>query len=207
MGQDTQFVVWDTARLCSLLPVASGGKMHKGDSRGWGLHSPEAHSSAGLAAGLEGLIGCGPEASSNRHSHHFVYASQSSTNKSSTKWDRNCLTFKIPSQKLEPHFFFKKFYLLFNWRIIAFQNYAVFCQTSTWISHHNLTSDNLCWSKSSSKFSSHNSVELCPNLKGGDTDLSKNLQPCFEITTLYFCRGRKINTRCLRNLPKVIELS
>ena len=85
MGQDTQFVVWDMARLCSLLPVASGGKMHKGDSRGWGLHSSEAHSSAGLAAGLGGLIGCGPEASSNRHSHHFVYASQSSTNKSSTK--------------------------------------------------------------------------------------------------------------------------
>ena len=26
-------------------------------------------------------------------------------------------------------------YLFFNWRVIALQNFAVFCQTSTWISH------------------------------------------------------------------------
>ena len=26
-------------------------------------------------------------------------------------------------------------YLFFNWRIIALQNFVVFCQTSTWISH------------------------------------------------------------------------
>ena len=34
--------------------------------------------------------------------------------------------------------FFKKFIifkLIFYWRIIALQNFAVFCQTSTWISH------------------------------------------------------------------------
>ena len=30
-------------------------------------------------------------------------------------------------------FFFK--HLFFNWRIIALQNFVVFCQTSTWISH------------------------------------------------------------------------
>ena len=30
---------------------------------------------------------------------------------------------------------FKKINLFFNWRVIAFQNFAVFCQTSTWISH------------------------------------------------------------------------
>ena len=28
-----------------------------------------------------------------------------------------------------------KINLFFNWRIIALQNFAVFCQTSTWISH------------------------------------------------------------------------
>ena len=28
-----------------------------------------------------------------------------------------------------------KFYLFFNWRIIALQNFVVFCQTSTWINH------------------------------------------------------------------------
>ena len=32
-------------------------------------------------------------------------------------------------------FAFKKNSLFFNWRIIALQNFAVFCQTSTWISH------------------------------------------------------------------------
>ena len=33
---------------------------------------------------------------------------------------------------------FKRLYLFnyfFNWKIIALQNFAVFCQTSTWISH------------------------------------------------------------------------
>ena len=30
---------------------------------------------------------------------------------------------------------FKKWIYFFNWRIIALQNFAVFCQTSTWISH------------------------------------------------------------------------
>ena len=30
---------------------------------------------------------------------------------------------------------FKNIYLFFNWRIIALQNWVVFCQTSTWISH------------------------------------------------------------------------
>ena len=30
---------------------------------------------------------------------------------------------------------FKNFYLFFSWRIIALQNFVVFCQTSTWISH------------------------------------------------------------------------
>jgi len=30
---------------------------------------------------------------------------------------------------------FSKFYLIFNWKIIALQNFVVFCQTSTWISH------------------------------------------------------------------------
>jgi len=37
-----------------------------------------------------------------------------------------------------PHSFFYKFlnfYLFFNWRIIALQNFVVFCQTSSWISH------------------------------------------------------------------------
>ena len=28
-----------------------------------------------------------------------------------------------------------KIYLFFNWRIIALQNFVVFCQTSAWISH------------------------------------------------------------------------
>ena len=32
-------------------------------------------------------------------------------------------------------FIFKVFYLYFNWRIITLQNFVVFCQTSTWISH------------------------------------------------------------------------
>ena len=34
-------------------------------------------------------------------------------------------------------FFFKffKMYLFFNWRIIASQNFVIFCQTSIWISH------------------------------------------------------------------------
>ena len=32
-------------------------------------------------------------------------------------------------------YLFLKFYLFFNWRIIALQNFAVFCQTSIWISH------------------------------------------------------------------------
>ena len=32
-------------------------------------------------------------------------------------------------------FLFKKIYLFFNWRIIALQNFVVFCQTSTWICH------------------------------------------------------------------------
>ena len=42
-----------------------------------------------------------------------------------------------PSSVLHGSFciFLKKFYLFFNWRIIALQNFAVFCQTSTWISH------------------------------------------------------------------------
>ena len=31
--------------------------------------------------------------------------------------------------------FFFLMYLFFNWRIIALQNFVVFCQTSTWISH------------------------------------------------------------------------
>ena len=31
--------------------------------------------------------------------------------------------------------FLKKFYLFFNWRIIALQNFVVFYQTSRWISH------------------------------------------------------------------------
>ena len=30
---------------------------------------------------------------------------------------------------------FKIFYLFFSWRIVALQNFVVFCQTSTWISH------------------------------------------------------------------------
>ena len=30
---------------------------------------------------------------------------------------------------------FKNKYLFFNWRIIALQNFVVFCQTSSWISH------------------------------------------------------------------------
>ena len=30
---------------------------------------------------------------------------------------------------------FISIYLFFNWRIIALQNFVVFCQTSTWISH------------------------------------------------------------------------
>ena len=32
-------------------------------------------------------------------------------------------------------FFFFLIYLFFNWRITALQNFVVFCQTSTWISH------------------------------------------------------------------------
>ena len=32
-------------------------------------------------------------------------------------------------------FFFIFFSFIFYWRIIALQNFAVFCQTSTWISH------------------------------------------------------------------------
>ena len=31
--------------------------------------------------------------------------------------------------------FFPPIYLFFNWKIIALQNFVVFCQTSTWISH------------------------------------------------------------------------
>ena len=31
--------------------------------------------------------------------------------------------------------FFKKISLFFNWRMIALQNFVVFCQTLTWISH------------------------------------------------------------------------
>ena len=31
--------------------------------------------------------------------------------------------------------FFFLIYLFFSWRIIALQNFVVFCQTSTWISH------------------------------------------------------------------------
>ena len=31
--------------------------------------------------------------------------------------------------------FFFLIYLFFNWRIIALQNFVVFCQTSTWVSH------------------------------------------------------------------------
>ena len=31
--------------------------------------------------------------------------------------------------------FFLKILFIFNWRIIAIQNFVVFCQTSTWISH------------------------------------------------------------------------
>ena len=86
-------------------------------------------------------------------------------------------------------------YLLFNWRIIAFQNYAAFCQTSTWISHHSLTSDALCWSKlssNSSKFNSPNSVELCPNSKEGDTDLSKNVHHVLKLTHLISAEGGKL---------------
>lgn len=74
MGQDTQGVGWDMACLCSLLSVASGGKMRRGNSRSWGLYSSEAYSFAGLAAGLGGLKGCGPEASSNRHSHRSWFS-------------------------------------------------------------------------------------------------------------------------------------
>ena len=33
------------------------------------------------------------------------------------------------------HFFSKKCYLFFYWRIIALHNFTVFCQTSIWISH------------------------------------------------------------------------
>ena len=32
-------------------------------------------------------------------------------------------------------YYFYSFALFFNWRIIALQNFVVFCQTSTWISH------------------------------------------------------------------------
>ena len=38
----------------------------------------------------------------------------------------------LPSPSFLPSFFFN---LFFNWRIIALQNFVVFCQTSTWISH------------------------------------------------------------------------
>ena len=36
---------------------------------------------------------------------------------------------------LIPIGYFLKIYLFFNWRIIALQNFVVFCQISTWISH------------------------------------------------------------------------
>ena len=44
------------------------------------------------------------------------------------------MVFSIKSVHLSVFILFL-FYLFFNWRIIALQNVAVFCQTSTWISH------------------------------------------------------------------------
>ena len=212
MGQDTQDVVWDMACLCSLLSVASGGKMCRGNSRSWGcthlrlIHSQvwllgwedsKAVDRRPLQTGMLILLG-------------FLICISELQKQKFHQMRQKLLDLLNPiSEIIASLLFFFLSYLLFNWGIIAFQNYAVFCQTSTWISHHSLTSDALCWSKplsNSSKFNSPNSIELCPNSKGGDTDLSKNLQPWFEITILYFCRGRRINTRCLSNLPKVIEL-
>ena len=40
----------------------------------------------------------------------------------------------VPPFKLPSAFFFLV-NLFFNWRIIALQNFVVFCQTSTWVSH------------------------------------------------------------------------
>lgn len=61
---------------------------------------------------------------------------------------------------------------------------------------HSVTSVVLCWSKQSyplhSKFSSPPSIEFHPNSKGGDRDLSKNLQPCLESTTLYVAEEGKL---------------
>ena len=49
-------------------------------------------------------------------------------------WERVfCLSFLFNNLRF-PNFF-KTIYIFFNWRIIALQNFVVFCHTSTWISH------------------------------------------------------------------------
>ena len=42
------------------------------------------------------------------------------------------------------HILLKILFIFFNWRIIALQNFVVFCQTSTWISHAAAKSLQLC---------------------------------------------------------------
>ena len=50
------------------------------------------------------------------------------------------------STLLQYIYFCFAFNLFFNWRIIALQNFGVFCQTSTWISHESESEvDQSCW--------------------------------------------------------------
>ena len=51
-------------------------------------------------------------------------------------WLSRSLRYSLYSSTYSCHLFlFFTFNLFFNWRIIALQNFVVFCQTSTWISH------------------------------------------------------------------------
>ena len=49
-------------------------------------------------------------------------------------WVRDAIQPSYPLLPTSPLFFFL-INLFFNWRIITLQNFVVFCQTSTWISH------------------------------------------------------------------------
>ena len=83
---------------------------------------------------------------------------------------------------------FFKTYLLFNWRMIALQNFAVFCPTSTWISNSCIYVPSL-FSYSSSKWvvkqqrqlttsTTHMAQELLTNIQGsgGSRSFAKEMR-------------------------------
>ena len=60
-------------------------------------------------------------------------------------------------------------FFFFNWRIIALQNFAVFCQTSTWISHRYIYISHPFWPSLPSPSPSHSHLFLTLTALHGET--------------------------------------